>query len=224
MYDEFTRTWKSSSCSMELQQILDKIQPDDGWQMKNAICLASGSFSRTNVMNRGRSMGQFVAFMDTVKHVQTTSNHTIRINAKEKFYTDVDVEFLKQLGVEVHNDLAMAKHLEEDPHAWSDMGPESMIFEFYMEPTKSAFRKILKSGSGLIISTHLPERFAAVQEGDFQTLLHQFKHSRLSYDFPRYDENHVIFMGLRIYYYDPTDENIEAWREMKRQSASSATP
>jgi hypothetical protein len=223
LYEDFKRTWISGSCRQELRQILDRIQPDDGWQMKNAICLASGSFSRTNVMNRGRSLTQFVAFMDTVEHVQATSNHPIRINAKEKFYTDVDVEFLTQLGVEVHNDLAMKKILEEDPHAWSDLGPESMIFELFMEPTISAFRKILESGSGLIISTHLPERFAAVKEGDFPALLGQFKQSRLSYEFPKNGEHDVIFMGLRIFYYDPTDENIEAWRS-KRQAAPPSPP
>lgn len=209
-YQKHQRIWKASSCRKELLAILDKTQPDDGWQLTNAVCLASGSFSRHDLGERHkRAMFQFVAFMDAVAHVQRTSDEQIKMYAEELIYTDVDIAFLTSLSIFVHNDPDLNKQLAVDSTRWAHIGPHSMVFELYMDPHASPLRHILNALPGLLIGALPTGKLMQVSNSDQRdrALADTFAAARNYYHFPRFHEDPSVFEGLQIYWKIPLDED-----------------
>ena len=152
-YNRRMRTWQASTCRKELQQILNRKQPDDGWQIKEAICLASGSFSRDNWECQKRTMCQFVAFMDTVKHLQATSDDKVTIVAQEMVYTPLDIEFLLGMDMTVYNDPVTNEDLYNGTSAPDHLSPASFVFEAFMDKHPPTVQQVLTSGMRLFIGT-----------------------------------------------------------------------
>ena len=159
-YEKRMRTWQASACRKEVRQILDRKQPDDGWQIKAAICVASGSFSRDNVENRKRSLYQFAAFMDIVQHLQTTSSENIDIVSQECIYTDVDVEFLSKLGIIVYNvdksEVNESNLKSGVPSIKDHLGSGSFVFEAFIQWDSPTARQLFTAQVRLIIGSALP--------------------------------------------------------------------
>ncbi|KAK3722959.1 hypothetical protein LTR37_002104 [Vermiconidia calcicola] len=221
-YDRDMQTWKQSACRKELRQILDKKQPDEGWQIKEAVCFASGSFSRDNWEAQRRSMLQFVAFIDTAQYIEAGSSDTIGLFAQEPMYTPVDVEFLSGMGIKVSTLRAVRYNMES----------ESMMFELFMDMNLDAALNMVTIGPKLFIgaaltsrlaqfSKHLtdaeireylqiPAEMATPPQSDklcrvASRLKDDFEVQRLFYKFPRFDEDPKVFEGLNIYWKEPRE-------------------
>lgn len=168
-YDKCMRTWRASACRRGVRQILDRKQPDDGWQIKEAICMATGSFSRDNWEHQKRSMCQFVAFMDTVQYLQATSSETIDIFAQELIYTEVDNDFLSQMGITVYNVswTLSGPYITNSGASVSDhLGSASFVFEPFMEFNSEAVRHLVTSRIRLLIGSAVPNVLAHYPQSD----------------------------------------------------------
>jgi len=214
-YEKCKRLWEASSCRKEFLQILDKKQPDDGWQLDSAICIASGSFSQIHTQRGKRGMLQFAAFMDTIIHVQKTSDEQIKVYAEELVYNDIDIAFLTSLGVTVivHSDPNKAQQSLQDPALFSHMGPQSMVFELYIDPWEPALRRLLKADPKLLVGSQpekkllsLVQAFPSATECDDRALIKKFDKERASYYLPQFDEDLGIFEGLRVCWKEPVDD------------------
>ena len=157
-FDQRLRTWQGSACRKELRQILDRKQPDGGWQTRQAICIGSGSFSRDNWEYQKRSMSQFVAFMDTIQHVQSSSDEKIHIIVQDPVYTQVDIEFLTEKGITVYAGRDVHQTGFVGPNVEDHLGPESMVFEPFMDMGSRIMRKLLNSDMKLYIGVSLRRR------------------------------------------------------------------
>lgn len=205
-YDKTVKVWQSSTCRTQLLKILDQAQPDEGWQIKEAICLASGSFSRDNWEGQKRSMHQFVAFMDIVQHVQKSSSETVEVIAQEMIYTHVDVDFLSAKGITVHNKAALGDVVYKNPDIREALGPQSMVFEAFMDMTTESIQQLLDTGMRLYIGSSLQGNLMR-SKTDLQDWVKQFLNDHGSQYFPRFEEDPNVFNGLMIYWRQPSDED-----------------
>ncbi len=205
--DKYSKLWKASSCRTELLQILDKKRPDEGWQIREAVFLASGSFSRDNAECQKRSMLQFVAFMDTVKHVQATSKDHILLFAEELIYTPVDISFLQSFKVAVSTTADLVDQPSADGPLRSCLGPDTMIFELYMDMNLPAMSQLLYSNSKLMVASPLDKRLSTALSHNIPTLLATFNDCRGSYYLPRFQEDPSVFEGLKVYWKEPMDDD-----------------
>lgn len=97
--------WRETSLAKQIEDLLVKRT----WDVQEAVCVGIGSFS-LDWSHRHRSMWQLVLFMAVVEHLRAArtgllpdSSHPngIKIYAQEPAFTSLDVEFLKDLGVDV---------------------------------------------------------------------------------------------------------------------------
>ncbi|KAK5112735.1 hypothetical protein LTR62_003833 [Meristemomyces frigidus] len=151
------KVWRGSTCRKQLLAVLDKQRPDEGWALTNAICLASGSFSRDNFTVRQRSLTQFTAFLDIVKHLQSQQEEDpIAVFAQDPLFTPLDREHLQTQGIQV---LDAEKYHDRRP---SDRGvgeaggyitTSTFIFEAYMERSETGVRSLLQPDPILYVGT-----------------------------------------------------------------------
>lgn len=213
--------WRDSSCRAELRRLLDQTRPDEGWQVDNAVCLASGSFSSDNVMLRNRSMTQFCAFMDTVEHTQSTSDKPITLHAEELFYSPLDVEFLRSLDVNVHNHGGRDKYLE-NPIVRSPFGPNSLVFELFLDSSSlPTVMELLRRDIKMLFGPSLPARFIGIDKrtadtcskqlptlkfDDVKALVAPFQARMAARHFPRYDPDPSVFHSMSVWLREPEDD------------------
>ncbi|KAK4540117.1 hypothetical protein LTR36_009782 [Oleoguttula mirabilis] len=232
-FDSKMKRWRTSSCRKQVQNILDRQRPDEGWQIGNAVCLATASFSRDNWQCRQRSLLQIVAFIDIVRHLQSGQSTKILCYAQEPEYTPLDKKFLASIGVtalelELASDSlslgAAAQHLNKTAFVFEpfmDLGLESMRELFGADVRlyigSSMQRWIDDSNlNNAEIMSDLQESFkgrgATINADNIEHVRAQsrqatdFVHSRRSFRFPRFEEDPNVFEGLSIYWKEPQDE------------------
>ena len=210
-YEHRLQLWRASTCRRKVRQMLDRIQPEDGWQIKHAVCLASGSFCKDNFECQRRTMIQFVAFMDIVEHLQATSDDKINIVAQELIYTQLDIEFLSHLNVTAYHDPAIGQSTYQGPSAKDFIGCNSFVFEPFMDKVLPAVRQLLISDLKLLIGTSAPNMGAkdtSIDEHrDMRALYDRFNATYSSYYFPTFEEDPNIFEGLRVSWKELIDQN-----------------
>lgn len=210
-YNNRMRIWKASTCRSQVRQILDRKQPDGGWQIKHAVCLASGSFCRDNWELQRRSMTQFVAFMDLVEHLQETSDEKIQIVAQELIYTPLDIEFLSNLNVTAYSDQAIDQLSYEGPSAKDSFSPDTFVLEPFMDKVLPAVKDLLTSTPKLLVGTSSPgtgaKHLSIVDYNEMRKLYDQFNNDFSYYHFPTFEEDPNIFQGLRISWRNLEDED-----------------
>ena len=150
-----TKKWQSSSCRAQVLRILSQQQPDAGWHLTTALCLATGSYSRDNAQLTQRSMQQFVVFHDLAVHLHSIQDDDVlAMYAQEPAYTPLDAEFLRALDVGVLETTsrdatgglgAVAQHL----------GGGSFVFEPFMDMTPQGMRELCASDAALYIGSSL---------------------------------------------------------------------
>ena len=157
---EFNRnmaTWRRSSCRQEGLEMINKHEPDEGWQIEKAVCLGSGSFSRDNVECRKRTMLQFALFMDVVQHLRKSASAHIECFVQDPKYTALDYEFLYSLGVtalecsfiDIHRSSGPAKH---------HLGPKSVVFDLFMDMEPWQMRDLFTCNLKLYIGSSMQGR------------------------------------------------------------------
>lgn len=201
-YEHRMQIWRASTCRQQVRQIFDRKKPESGWQIKQAICFASGSFCRDNWECQRRSMAQFVAFMDIVDHLQTTSAAEICISARELVYTQLDAEFLSKLKVAASVTESIPPPSEGTSVLQDESDCDSFVFEPFMDKVLSAVQTLLTFNAKLFIGTSCPSSEASGVSGDelqkMRSLYEKFNADHSSYYFPSFEEDPNIFEGLRI--------------------------
>lgn len=208
-YKHKKQIWRASTCRRALMQILDRKQPENGWQIKQAVLFASGSFCRDNWECQRRSITQLVAFVDIVKHLQATSDEGIGIFAQELVYTPLDVGFLAQIGIFACTASKPGKPADEGQSAQYHLDSDTFLFEAFMEKIPPAMGPLLCSDPRLFIGTSLPtqwgaNKLSAEEFEEMRSLYDQFDANHSHYYFPTFDEDPNVFDGLQISW---TNEN-----------------
>ena len=210
-YERRLQIWRASTCRRQVRQILDRKKPEGGWQIKHAVCLASGSFCRDNWECQRRSITQFAAFMDIVAHLQVTSDDRIGIFAQELVFAPLDIEFLTHLNVTAYHDPAIGQSTYKGASAKDYIDRSTFVFEPFMEKFLPTVRRLLTSDVKLLVGTDAPgmdaSKTSAGDYRDMRALYEQFNAGYSSYDFPTFEEDPNVFQGLRISWKESTDEN-----------------
>nr|POF06950.1 hypothetical protein CFP56_31574 [Quercus suber] len=230
-FDIKLKIWRASSCRRQLMHFLETRKPDDGWCLENAICLGSHSFSRDNFRNRQRAVMQFVAFIDTVRYLQTLQDAPIAMYAQDPTYTSLDRTWLARVKV-VPTDLNLDSLKVTGLGPARDLlQPTSLVFELFMEVGTEAALELFGSNMILYVGSsldHIIKRASAstnvrdvakgFHEGSkdyVQTrnsnahsdVATRFQQGRRKLGFPTFEEDPTIFEGLQMYWKEPTDED-----------------
>lgn len=147
-------------------------------------------------------MIQFVAFMDIVEHLQSTSDDEIRILAQEPVYTSLDVEFLSSLNVSTSTETRTGDTMPGKTALTNASTYASFVFEAFMDKTLPAVQQLLELNAILRIGTPSPTTGAsntsAEELKEMHALYEKFDVDYPSYYFPTFDEDPNVFDGLRI--------------------------
>lgn len=212
-----THFWRTSSCRREILSILEKYQPMDGWDIQNAICIATNSFSRDNWQARRRSMMQLVAFVDICQNIHLGHSGSLPMSAQEPNYTAVDQSFLEKLGISI---MDARKQCEGGKPGLGEAGEElrqtTFLFEPFMDLSGEAMDALFSKDPALYIGASLrrilgrEHKALDMSKTDPQihplTTVRRFAASRISLYFPRYEEDPSIFEGLAIYWREPDEK------------------
>lgn len=230
-FDAKVKIWRRSDCRKQLVQILHRQRPEAGWQIGDAVCLATGSFSRENWQSRQRSVMQFVAFTDVVQHLQSGQSEKILSYAQEPNYTPMDKTFLTSIGVATLDNAddfglgAATKHFS----------PTTFVFEPFMDLGVASMKELLDVDVRLYIGSSLQRCIRDSEKKDAEIARELKKHntykdgevkledirlvraqsqqatgfvqSRRSYRFPKFEEDPHVFEGMTIYSKEPEDED-----------------
>lgn len=155
-FEKKMNVWKHSSCCRAVYKMLERECPEEGWPFNKAICLASGSFSRDNLENRKRSLSQFVTFIDIVNHVSEECASPIRMLAQDPSYTDLDKQLLAHFEIEVLDLSLEDMILKRDLYpAKTHLGPQTMLFEFFMDTAADHLRAIVEANLQFYLGSSL---------------------------------------------------------------------
>ncbi|RMY89181.1 hypothetical protein D0861_04392 [Hortaea werneckii] len=204
-------------------RIMDKKRPDEGWRIEKAVCLAVGSFSRDNWQSRQRSLMQFVAFVDIVKHLQQDGEGQIQCFVQEPQFTESDQTYLASIGIHVieHQSDANSKALGP---IHEHLGPSTFVFEPFMDfdfkgmqslfstdPSfyigSSAKRWIELSKNHVRPETQTVESEVADLPASAVEKALSFGRTRASCHFPVFEEEPLIFEGLDLYWKQPDGDD-----------------
>lgn len=230
--EDFTvkaKQWHGSSCRQATLAILDRQQPDGGWRIEKAMCLATSSFSRDNWQSRQRSMTQWAVFDDLVQHLQTKQQHPIVILAQEPNYTPLDHRFLDSLGVQILDSDDNAEYPRGIGEAKQHLGPGTFIFEPFMDLGSDGIADMCAGDPALYIGNPIenwvekywrgkdrswgagsaaPSPSDPAYEGWMEDgcPIALFVEARRGYRFPRFEEDPNVLEGLRIYWKEAGEE------------------
>ena len=210
-YNQRMDTWRSSTCRLQVRKILDQKQPEGGWQIKKAICFASGSFCRDNFECQKRSMIQFATFMDIVDYLQSLSDEKVDVVARELVYTPLDVEFLSSLHVNTGTTTNNDTSKEGLPDAADCDEKNVFVFEPFMDKSLAAVQELMAPNATLFIGPGLPINPTHVTSmgelNERRALYHGFEAEYSFYRFPRFEEDPNVFEGLRICWKDESEND-----------------
>lgn len=143
------KAWRGTACRKSVVEVLSRIRPEEGWRICNAVCLASGSFSRDNLECRKRTMWQFAVFVDVVEHLKADSGCKLNVVAQEPMYTPLDLDFMGRRGISV----LQSSCVDDDRLglARDHLGPDTFCFEPFMDMGSGRLRDVVFGGFALYI-------------------------------------------------------------------------
>ncbi|KAK4900998.1 hypothetical protein LTR27_002181 [Elasticomyces elasticus] len=228
-FETKSKQWRASTCRRAMLNILDKQQPDEGWQLTRAVCLATNSFSRDNWQARQRSMMQWVAFFDTTKYLQSLQKGHIQIYAQEPNYTPLDREFLASLKVQVLDAAVETASKDGLGEAEQHIKPSAFVFEAFMDLGSRSVQLLSQGDPALYVGSSV-ERWLSTQGSGARTKANSvqglqskqdlptgaqptpaslgFVATRGIYRMPKFEEDPNVFEGLHIYWKMPLEENV----------------
>ncbi|KAK3677017.1 hypothetical protein LTR78_003222 [Recurvomyces mirabilis] len=231
-----SKAWRQSSCRKETLAIIDKQVPEGGWAITEAICLATGSFSRDNWASRQRSVTQFAAFVDIVQHLQDQQQHQVIILAQDPVYTALDIDFLRDKSIRT---LFAEKRTKDDPvggsigEADDHMSSSCFVFEPCMDMTSHGALTLLSPEPALYIgscferaeddskktdeeimhaerSMSLDQLVPDFWETHYKGITNKLKAvlaKRKRYVLPVFEEEPNIFASMSVSWMEASDEN-----------------
>ncbi|KAK4961943.1 hypothetical protein LTR10_002437 [Elasticomyces elasticus] len=226
-FETKSKQWGGSTCRRAILNILDKQQPEEGWQLTEAVCLATNSFSRDNWQARQRSMMQWVAFFDITKHLQSLQKGHVQIYAQEPNYTPLDREFLARLKVQVLDAAVETASKDGLGEAEQHITPSAFVFEAFMDLSSRSVQQLSQGDPALYVGSSV-ERWLSTSGFDARAKANSvqglklkqdlptgaqptpasldFVATRGNYRMPRFEEDPNIFEGLHIYWKMLVDE------------------
>jgi len=160
-FDEWMATWRGSSCRLRLHDLLVSLRPAEGWQLRDAGCLATSSFTCGDAYWHKSSFLQLAAFVDTVEYLQDTSDATIRLFAQDPVYSHLDREFISSIKVTPITVPCTWPLDNYDGHKATDhFGLSSFICEWCMNHQAWFPRALLYKGVKLLVTTLLGDATA----------------------------------------------------------------
>ncbi|KAK4900999.1 hypothetical protein LTR27_002182 [Elasticomyces elasticus] len=162
-YAEKQRIW---ACSDERSRTIDVLQnckPAEGWNITEAICLGTGSFSEVWFNGHdgsGRSLLQLAAFQDIVACLQKDCAAAIKVLIQDPSYNVLDRGFVSALGLTLtmSNDGYRNGHDAngEGRDALESIRPTSFLCELMIEQNHELMRKISEFTPQLILGSSWP--------------------------------------------------------------------
>lgn len=191
-----THMWRQSTARKQLLSTLHRLKPDQGWSVKKAVCLGSGSFSRDNMESRRRSIVQFAMFLDLVG---TLGVGPKGVWVQEPRYTEVDRSWLESQGYRV-------LEYEEGAGlgaAGEYCGAETLVCELFIEHDVRTIEGLFGRDNGLVVSTarrHLNTNEALIRKlsGEQKTALDSLLSRYRAVYFPHFEEDPQVFEGLEV--------------------------
>ncbi|GAB1740761.1 hypothetical protein NU219Hw_g5845t1 [Hortaea werneckii] len=202
---------------------MDKKRPDEGWRIARAVCLAVGSFSRDNWQSRQRSLMQFVAFVDIVKHLQDDGEGQIQCFAQEPQFTESDQTYLTSIGVQV-----IAHHTDANSKAlgpiYEHLDRSTFVFEPFMDFDFNGMQSLFSTDPNFYIGSSAKRwielsknyvqfkgqaaesKAADLPASEVEKAL-EFGRTRASCHFPVFEEEPLIFEGLDLYWKQSDEED-----------------
>ena len=172
LHKTYQKGWKESQLRTDLLQLLDSNRPGQGWGIKTATCLATGSFSKLSSQKwqrwgREKALIQFAVFMDVVGHIQAEGEHPIRCLVEDIAFNDIDKAFLRTSKIQPGSDGNWFSRLKSDYPDEPDpslCGKSLFMFEPFLPMDNAcALRDLLNADPGLYIGTGIGTRFEGVE-------------------------------------------------------------
>lgn len=158
-YNRKLKTWRSSTCRSTLLQILKTLQPDAGWHVHNAVCLAMGSLSRDNLECRRRSMWQMVVFADIIDLLANDEEvQSIEAVLQDPAFTGLDQEFLRTIEMDI---LPLLPDTSVKPGlgpASAYCGPSTFVLELFMDMETPSIKELVKADVEIYIGSSMQTR------------------------------------------------------------------
>ncbi|TKA79737.1 hypothetical protein B0A55_04368 [Friedmanniomyces simplex] len=230
-FEAKSKLWRNSTCRKAVLAILDKQQPDAGWQLTEAVCLATNSFSRDNWQARQRSMMQWAAFFDITQYLQNKQDVYVNVFAQEPNYTLLDKQFLEALNVQVLEATHNTDYSTGLGEAKQFVVPSAFVFEPFMKISLENVQDLFGADPALYIGSSVERSLRLLQDDidakaardaaygrtvvdiDRKKLgscsAAELMGGRRSYRMPRFEEDPNIFEGLLIYWKQPHEEDAE---------------
>ncbi|KAK5724919.1 hypothetical protein LTR17_013408 [Elasticomyces elasticus] len=162
-YGEKQRIWASSDERSKTIGILQTYKPADGWNITEAICLGTGSFSEvwfSGYNGSGRSLLQLAAFQDIVAWLQQDCPVAIKVLIQDPSYHILDRAFISALGL----GLTISHGGYRDGHdangegrdALESIRPTTFLCELMIEQNTELMRKLSEFTPQLILGSSWP--------------------------------------------------------------------
>ncbi|KAK3112140.1 hypothetical protein LTR53_011883 [Teratosphaeriaceae sp. CCFEE 6253] len=215
--DAKTKIWQRSTCRKATLAILDKQEPDQGWQLTKAVCLGSNSFSRDNWQARQRSVTQLAAFLDIIRHLQAKQRSPIALYAQEPQYTPLDSELLESLDVHVLDAIPKGSTDQSLGEAAHHISGSTFVFEAFMDLNTQALEILLNGDPPLYIGSSMEKwtkhesRMAARPGAHLRSVVGKPDHSLRKCGpaeiAAQFEEDPNVLEGLSIYWKEPVDDD-----------------
>lgn len=203
-YEKHLKVWRQSTCRKGLLRIFEQRRSlsSANCGIDTVVCLATGSFSTLNLEANKRAMLQFVCAVDTTRELgRGSGSEDVRVYAQEPNYSAVDREFCASLGVTVLDaatgDLGLGQ-------ATALLGPQTLLFEFFMDMGRQGLEELMASNNGVYIGSSVL-RHAKTDKG----LVERFQRGCASRWFPEFEEDGNVFRGLMCYWKQDGEDDEE---------------
>lgn len=212
-FERKMKIWQRSSSRKTIFSMLQRERPDEGWNFSKAVCLASGSFSRDNFENSKRAMTQFVSVIDIVQHVSEDCLNPVQMFAQDPIYTSLDKEFLSRLHVELLDTSSGEGPRKKDfGPAQDHLGPQTMLFEFFMDANLEKVRAIFEAGLDFYLGSSWQTWTSNYRTGipicdRHVDNIEEHVKRRRGLHFPYFEEDPLVFEGLMFHLKEADDED-----------------
>ena len=157
-YNRKLKIWRNSACRSTILRILNTLQPDAGWQVRQAVCLAMGSLSRDNLECRRRSMWQMVVFADMVDLLGTDEGESTEAVLQDPAFTDLDRDFFQSIGMAA---LPLPSDSSKQPGlgpALSYCGDTTFVLELFMDMETQSIKELVEANVEIYIGSSMQTR------------------------------------------------------------------
>lgn len=156
------KAWAENDSRRDLHRLVKCLEPVRGWNINQAITLATGSFSLRDDDARRCSSGfiQLAAFLDVAQELCGVTK-SMRLIAQDPVYTHLDLLFLRELGIEAFRGGVPGSQLRD---AVGLITADTLVCEWYIGPAKSYLEQLAHAQPRLVIATQIQSAMERVDD------------------------------------------------------------